>query len=44
MKTDTDPNLKFFFLLGKIKLKTILKKVKTNVTIQAIPVKYYIIK
>lgn len=44
MNTDTDPNLKFFSAPGKIRLKPILKKVKTNVTIQTIQVKYYIIK
>jgi hypothetical protein len=43
MFADTDPNLKFFSAPGKIKLKPILKKVKTNITMKSILVNIYII-
>ena len=36
MFADTDPNLKFFSAPGKVKLKPILKKVKTNTIMKGI--------
>ena len=36
MFADTDPNLKFFSDPGKVKLKPILKKVKTNTIMKGI--------
>ena len=43
MLSDTDPTPKFFSAPGKIKLKPILKKVKTNTTMTSIFVNNYII-
>ena len=43
MNSETDPNLIFFSAPGKLKLKPILKKVKTNATIKRKLVNYYII-
>ena len=39
----TDPTLKFFSAPGKIKLKPILKKIKTKTTLKRILVNNYII-
>jgi hypothetical protein len=43
MLADTDPNIKFFSAPGKIKLKPILKKVKTKAAIKSVLVNNYII-
>ena len=43
-KMISDPSMKFFSAPGKLKLKPILKKVKTNITIKSILVNNYIIK
>ena len=43
MISSTNPNMKFFSAPGKIKLKPLLKKVKTNTTMKSILVNNHII-
>jgi len=43
MISDTNSNMKFFSAPGKLKLKPILKKVQTKITIKSILVNNYII-